>query len=154
MKANKKITEKDALKKSRAPQFLEFLSRVANEAGSSNIDHYFRSGSIENDTSLRTLGSSFLTLAMGFEEDEFLVYAGGNESPTFVPQSKDYYPWALFVVPTAQTDLMEVFHKQALQYLLSDSALQKKHVVITNLKSLIALIPHFGGVSFFSPAVS
>lgn len=123
--------------KNRLPQFTEFLERVARVAKTSNPDHFFRSGKIEDRASLHELATLFLTMAMGFEKDEFIPSIGGSDAPDFVPQSEDYYPWAFFVVPTHETDLMEVFHKRAMQYLLSDAAGKKNFAVITNFRSLI-----------------
>src|SRR5262249_25261038 len=83
------------------------------------------------------LSAHFLFIAMGFGSDEFIPLVGNKEAPAFVPQSEGYYPWAFYSVPTVHEDLMEVFHKRAMQYLHSDAAGRKTHVVITNFRALI-----------------
>jgi adenine-specific DNA-methyltransferase len=110
---------------------------VSRVAGCSNIDHFFRTGSISDAGRVKELGAYFLRVAMGFEEDEFIPFVGNQEAPNFVPQSEDYYPWAFFCVPTSQEDLMEVFHRKAMQYLHSDVAGKKNYTIITNFRSVI-----------------
>src|SRR5262249_2066754 len=121
----------------RHPQLIDFLTHVARAAGASNIDHYFRSGTITDIEKLTELSAHFLFIAMGFGSDEFIPLVGNKEAPAFVPQSEGYYPWAFYSVPTVHEDLMEVFHKRAMQYLHSDAAGRKTHVVITNFRALI-----------------
>ena len=130
-KSHVKVVHQD---RNRISQLTEFLKRVADAAKTSNIDHYFRSGSINHMPILKELGEHFLRTALGFENDEFIPFVGNSESPQFVPQSEDYYPWAFYVNPTSDEDLLEIFHKRAMQYLLSDGAGKKNYAIITNFK--------------------
>ena len=136
--------------KNRLSQLTEFLTQAACVAGCSNVDHYFRAGSISTPGKIKDLGAYFLRVAMGFEEDEFIPFVGDEEAPNFVPQSEDYYPWAFFCVPTSQEDLMEVFHRKAMQYLHSDAAGKKNYgcgsfettVIVTPLTTDVCLSPN------------
>ena len=123
--------------KNRFSQLTDFLTQAARVAGCSNVDHYFRAGSIATPGKIKDLGAYFLRVAMGFEEDEFIPFVGDEEAPNFFPQSEDYYPWAFFCVPTSQEDLMEVFHRKAMQYLHSDAAGKKNYAIITNFRSVV-----------------
>lgn len=136
-RAQRKSKKVSTVDLNRSTQFIEFLTKLAKKSGSSNIDHFFRSGEIEDESHFRELGSLFLQMVMGFEEGEFIPYiAHKPENPDYVPQSEDYYPWALFLAPTAKDDLMQVFHERGLQFLHSDIAGRKNYVVITNFKSI------------------
>lgn len=120
----------------RHSQFVDFLEINARSSGSRNADHFLSSGSLEDKEDLRQAGIKFLTMAMGFDEREWIPYIGGKDDPQFVPQSEDFYPWVLFVVPTNVRDLQLFYDQTAKQWLFSDAAGQKRHVVITNLKEL------------------
>ena len=120
----------------RESQFNEFLEKTARFAGTENIDHYFRTGEISNNSQMRELGKFFLEIVMGFERDEFIPCATAEEFPDYVPQSEDYYPWALFLTESVNEDLMEVYHNRAGLYLHSDSAGKKNYTVITNFKKI------------------
>lgn len=82
----------------------------------------------------RELGIFFLKTVMGFAENEFIACEPSKEMPDFVPQSEDYYPWALFI--TDRDDLQEEFHHRAQQYLHGDNAGKKNYTVIINSKEL------------------
>ena len=71
---------------------------------------------------------------MGFGGHEFVAPEPAAEMPDFIPQSEDYYPWALFV--TDKDDLQEDYHHRAQQYLHGDNAGKKNYVVVTNGKEL------------------
>ena len=121
----------------RQSQFNEFLEKTTALAKTDNIDHYFRSGKISDIGSIRELGKFFLEIVMGLDKDEFIPCATtDNESPDYLPQSEDYYPWAFFLTESSNNDLQEVYHNRAGLYLHSDSAGKKNYVVITNLKKL------------------
>ena len=71
---------------------------------------------------------------MGFAAHEFIATEPDEETPDFIPQSEDYYPWAFFI--TDKDDLREEFDHRASQYLHGDNAGKKHNVVITNGKEL------------------
>ena len=120
----------------RSSQFNEFLEKTTSLAKTENIDHYFRSGSISEQKQIRELGKFFLEIVMGFGKDEFIPCATAKEFPDYVPQSEDYYPWALFLTESDNDDLMEIHHKRAGLYLHSDSAGKKNYTIITNFKKM------------------
>ena len=118
----------------RLSQLKEFLEKSSSFAKTNTIDHYFSSGQISDSKHITELASFFLEIAIGFEKNEFIPCSTINkESPDYIPQSEDYYPWALFVT-RSKDNLSEVYENKALPYLKSDSAGQKKYVVITNFK--------------------
>ncbi|MDE3268676.1 MAG: DNA methyltransferase [Pseudomonadota bacterium] len=80
------------------------------------------------------LGKHFLEVVMGFTAHEFIAAEPNEETPDFIPQSEDYYPWAFFVAD--REDLREEFDHRAAQYLHGDNAGKKHYVVITNGKEL------------------
>lgn len=138
-KASRKNTNskrKNAKVDLRSDQFCEFLEKIASLSKTENIDHYFRSGAISNREHIRELGKFFLEVVMGLKEDEFIPCATAEEFPDYVPQSEDYYPWALFLEESGNDDLMEIHHNRAGLYLHSDSAGKKNYTVITNFKKI------------------
>ena len=120
----------------RYSQLTEFLQRISDSAKTSNIDHFFRSGEINNHQNIMELGEHFLKVAMGFEHNEFIPCITSPDFPNYVPQSEDYYPWALFLTESKNADLDEVYHTRAINYLHSDSAGKKNYAIITNFKEI------------------
>ena len=106
----------------RIAQFEEFLHKVKS------------CGEEFTDEQKIELGMFFLKTVMGFAENEFIACDPSKEMPDFVPQSEDYYPWALFI--TAKTDLLEEYHNRAILYLHSEAAGKKNNVVIINNQEL------------------
>ena len=80
------------------------------------------------------LGKHFLEIVMGLGGHEFVAPEPAAEMPDFIPQSEDYYPWALFI--SDKDDLQEDYHHRAQQYLHGDNAGKKNYVVVTNGKEL------------------
>ena len=83
----------------------------------------------------REVGTFFLETVVGFNKNEFIACTpSADEMPDFVPQSEDYYPWALFI--TDKADVREEFDHRAIQYLHGDNAGKKNFTVIINSKEL------------------
>ena len=80
------------------------------------------------------LGRYFLEVVIGFSDHEFVAPEPAAEMPDFIPQSEDFYPWALFI--SDKDDLQEDYHHRAQQYLHGDNAGEKNYVVVTNGKEL------------------
>lgn len=129
----KSTTHNDGARKA---QFVEFLDICASLADCRNADHFLGTGVVDNREILRQAGIKLLVTAMGFEEREWIPYIGGQDDPQLVPQSEDYYPWVIYVVPTATKDLQQFYDNVAKQWLFSDAAGRKQFVCITNLKQL------------------
>jgi DNA modification methylase len=120
----------------RSTQLHEFLQKLASTAKTSNIDHYFRSGELSSIKLIMDLGEHFLRITMGFDRDEFIPCVTSPDFPNYVPQSEDYYPWALFLSETKNQDLDQIFHQRAINYLHSDSAGKKNFAMILNFREI------------------
>ena len=114
------------------------MARVAKELRLTQLEEFLHKvDSYGGKLSARQkieLGRYFLEIVMGFAAHEFIAPEPAKESPDFIPQSEDYYPWAFFV--TDEDDLREEFDRRASQYLHGDNAGKKHYVVITNGKEV------------------
>lgn len=135
MKA-KKSTASSQASSFTSTKIIDFFKFLARKSKADNIDHYFRNGSIVATPDLFEAGKYFLNYAVGTDENDFFPSLKYKEFACFVPQSENYYPWALFVLPTSAEDLAEFFDHHGRDYLLSADSGKKDFIVVTNLKSI------------------
>ena len=117
-------------------KFTDFLNFLSRKSKTDNVDQYLRNGSITGTLELFDAGKYFLNYTIGTDENDFFPNLKYKDFACFVPQSENYYPWALFVLPTNTEDLAEFFDHHGRDYLLSADCGKKYFVVVTNLKSL------------------
>lgn len=101
--------------KFRNSQLIEFFEKSAKLTGNRNPDAFFKNGGVKEPADARELGAYFLHVPMGFSEDEFIPHhQAKKESPTFVPVSERYYPWAFYAIPSKEAErLIEEYRSGA-----------------------------------------
>ena len=135
MKAKKSSATPQAITNTHE-KFKDFLNFLTRKSKSDNIDQFFRNGSVSSTAELFEAGKYFLNYAIGTDENDFFPSLKYKNFACFVPQSENYYPWALFVLPTNTEDLAEFFDHHGRDYLMSADSGKKDFVVATNLKSI------------------
>lgn len=121
----------------RKTQVLETLDWIANVEGSSSYHHFYDKGELKDKVLLKEFGKRIIKTCFGFDENEFIFSELGNaKSPSYIPQSEEYFPWSLYIVDTDVKDFRAHFDQNGQQYLLSDIAGKKKYVVVCSPKRL------------------